>query len=122
MNAGPFMSASAQSSRVNERLLLFTLAAVHFTHIMDYMILMPLGSHLMRVFDISPAQFSRLVAAYSIAAAAAIMPNAAVTPIRPYCRASINRPAPTSKPTKIVIVIEMLSGIMNIMPPTVMAA
>lgn len=55
--------------RLHERLLLFTLAAVQFTHIMDYMILMPLGSHLMRVFDISPAQFSRLVAAYSIAAA-----------------------------------------------------
>jgi MFS transporter, DHA1 family, inner membrane transport protein len=54
---------------VNERLVLFTLAAVQFTHIMDFMILMPLGSHLMRVFDISPGQFSRLVAAYSAAAA-----------------------------------------------------
>lgn len=57
------------SPRIHERLLLFTLAAVQFTHVMDYMILMPLGSHLMRVFDISPAQFSRLVAAYSFAAA-----------------------------------------------------
>lgn len=55
--------------RIHERLLLFTLAAVQFTHIMDYMILMPLGSHLMRVFDVTPAQFSRLVAAYSVAAA-----------------------------------------------------
>lgn len=55
--------------RIHERLLLFTLAAVQFTHVMDYMILMPLGSHLMRVFDISPGQFSRLVAAYSLAAA-----------------------------------------------------
>lgn len=55
--------------RNHERLVLFSLAAVQFTHVMDYMILMPLGSHLMRVFDISPAQFSRLVAAYSIAAA-----------------------------------------------------
>jgi len=59
----------SSSARINERLLLFTLAAVQFTHIMDYMILMPLGSHLMRVFDISPAQFSQLVAAYSLAAA-----------------------------------------------------
>jgi DHA1 family inner membrane transport protein len=57
------------SPRIQERLLLFTLAAVQFTHVMDYMILMPLGSHLMRVFEISPAQFSRLVAAYSLAAA-----------------------------------------------------
>lgn len=54
---------------INERLLLFTLAAVQFTHTMDYMIMMPLGSHLMRVFDISPSQFSQLVAAYSLAAA-----------------------------------------------------
>lgn len=55
--------------RINERLLLFVLAAVQFTHIMDFMILMPLGSHLMRMFGISPAQFSYLVAVYSIAAA-----------------------------------------------------
>lgn len=55
--------------RINERLLLFVLAAVQFTHIMDFMILMPLGSHLMRMFGISPAQFSYLVAAYSLAAA-----------------------------------------------------
>jgi MFS transporter, DHA1 family, inner membrane transport protein len=65
------MASSAQISppKVNERLVLFTLAAVQFTHIMDFMILMPLGSHLMRVFDITPGQFSRLVAAYSAAAA-----------------------------------------------------
>ena len=52
-----------------ENLLLFTLAAIQFTHIMDYMIMMPLGSHLMRVFNINPAQFSWLVAVYSLAAA-----------------------------------------------------
>lgn len=63
------MSAPAQSRTTSERLLLFTLAAVQFTHIMDYMILMPLGSNLMRVFAIDPAQFSRLVASYSLAAA-----------------------------------------------------
>ncbi len=52
-----------------ERAILFTLVAVQFTHILDFMIMMPLGSHLMRVFSISPAQFTYLVAAYSIAAA-----------------------------------------------------
>jgi len=57
--------------RINERLLLATLAAVQFTHIMDYMILMPLGSHLMRTFGIGPDKFSHLVAAYSLAAAVA---------------------------------------------------
>lgn len=55
--------------RVNERLLLATLAAVQFTHVMDYMILMPLGEPLMRSFNIGPVQFSHLVAAYSFAAA-----------------------------------------------------
>ena len=63
------MSGPSPSPRINERLLLFTLAAVQFTHIMDFMIMMPLGSSLMRVFSINPEQFSRLVAAYGIAAA-----------------------------------------------------
>lgn len=62
-------NAHISATKVNERLVLFTLAAVQFTHVMDFMILMPLGSHLMRVFDITPGQFSWLVAAYSAAAA-----------------------------------------------------
>lgn len=52
-----------------ERTLLFTLAAIQFTHIVDFMIMMPLGAHLMHYFHISPAQFSWLVAVYGIAAA-----------------------------------------------------
>ena len=48
----------------SERTILLTLAAVQFTHILDYMIMMPLGAGLMRVFDLSPSQFSQLVAAY----------------------------------------------------------
>ena len=63
------MSGSSPAPRINERLLLFTLAAVQFTHIMDFMIMMPLGSRLMRVFSINPEQFSRLVAAYGLVAA-----------------------------------------------------
>ncbi len=54
-----------------ERTILLTLAAVQFTHILDYMIMMPLGAGLMRVFDLSPSQFSQLVAAYGGAAAVA---------------------------------------------------
>ncbi len=54
---------------VPERTVLFTLAAVQFTHVMDFMIMMPLGANLMRVFGISPVQFSYLVAAYGLAAA-----------------------------------------------------
>lgn len=51
--------------------MLLTLAAVQFTHILDYMIIMPLGPGLMREFSLSPAQFSHLVAAYGGSAAAA---------------------------------------------------
>ncbi len=60
---------TTRSRVVPERTVLFTLAAVQFTHIMDFMIMMPLGASLMRVFGISPAQFSHLVAAYGLAAA-----------------------------------------------------
>jgi predicted MFS family arabinose efflux permease len=49
----------------NERLLLLTLGAIQFTHIMDFMIIMPLGPLLMRVFDINPQQFSLIVSAYT---------------------------------------------------------
>ncbi len=52
-----------------ERATLFALGAVQFTHIFDYMIIMPLGAQLMRVFNISPAQFTQLVASYGLAAA-----------------------------------------------------
>lgn len=49
---------------------LLTLGAVQFTHIVDFMIMMPLGSLLMREFGITPGQFSFLVASYGIAAGA----------------------------------------------------
>jgi predicted MFS family arabinose efflux permease len=51
-----------------ERLLLLILAAAMFTHIMDFMIMMPLGPQLMRLLDISPRAFSLLVASYTITA------------------------------------------------------
>src|SRR6478736_580820 len=51
---------------LSERLLLLLLAAVQFTHIMDFMILMPLGPQLMRDLHIGPGQFSAFVAAYTI--------------------------------------------------------
>lgn len=51
-----------------ERMMLLTLAAVQFTHIMDFMIMMPLGPQLMRLFEINPQQFGFLVSTYSITA------------------------------------------------------
>lgn len=62
-------SASHPQTAAKERAILLTLAAVQFTHILDFMIMMPLGPHLMRVFAISPGQFGRLVAAYGLSAA-----------------------------------------------------
>src|SRR5207249_9674983 len=52
--------------QLSERPLLLLLAAVQFTHIVDFMILMPLGPQLMRQLHIGPGQFSALVAAYTI--------------------------------------------------------
>jgi len=54
--------------RYSERTLLLLLAAVQFTHILDFMVMMPLGQQLMRELTISPAGFSHLVAAYTISA------------------------------------------------------
>lgn len=51
-----------------ERLLLFILAAVNFTHIMDFMIMMPLGPQLMNLLKITPQQFGLAVSAYAITA------------------------------------------------------
>jgi predicted MFS family arabinose efflux permease len=49
--------------------LLLTLAAVQFTHIVDFMIMMPLGPQFMRLFGIGPQAFGALVSAYTFAAA-----------------------------------------------------
>jgi len=55
----------------NEGRLVLILACVQFTNIMDFMVLMPLGPQLMRVMQISPREFSFLVASYTISASAA---------------------------------------------------
>ena len=52
-----------------ERVIVVLLAGLNFTHILDFMIMMPLGNYLMPQFNISPRQFSFLVSAYSISAA-----------------------------------------------------
>lgn len=56
---------------MRERLLLWSLAAVNFTHIVDFMIMMPLGPELTRLFGISDTQFGLLVSSYSLAAGVA---------------------------------------------------
>ena len=64
MNQATPLSAKA------ERSLLLTLAAIQFTHILDFMIMMPLGPHLTRSFNLSVSQFGLLVSAYTLAAGA----------------------------------------------------
>jgi predicted MFS family arabinose efflux permease len=61
---------AAPSSSINERALLFTLAAIQFTYIVDFMVMMPLGPQLTQIFQISDAQFGLLVSAYTLAAGA----------------------------------------------------
>ena len=51
-----------------ELLLLISLAGVQFTHIVDFMIMMPLGPQLTDLFGISLAEFGLLVSAYTVAA------------------------------------------------------
>jgi len=48
--------------------LTLLLAFIKFTHIMDLMIIMPLGPQLERIWGISPQQFGMLVASYTFSA------------------------------------------------------
>lgn len=65
------MSAdTAALPRRRELALLATLAAIQFTHVVDFMIMMPLAPQLMRLWDIGPQAFGVLVSAYTFAAAA----------------------------------------------------
>ncbi|UBM57224.1 MFS transporter [Marinilongibacter aquaticus] len=52
-----------------EKRLLFILASVNFTHIVDFMILMPLGPQLMSIFGIDAQEFGFVVACYGLSAA-----------------------------------------------------
>lgn len=55
-------------SAKNEKIILLLLTVLNFTHIMDFMIMMPLGNYLMPYFEIGSQQFSMLVAAYTFSA------------------------------------------------------
>lgn len=52
----------------SERIILYLLAASQFTHIMDFMIIMPLGEMLMEELHINSQEFSFLVASYTLTA------------------------------------------------------
>ncbi len=48
--------------------LLLVLASMQFTHIVDFMIIMPLGPEYIREMGLTPEQFGRMVSAYTISA------------------------------------------------------
>ncbi len=51
-----------------ERIILFLLASLNFTHILDFIVMVPLGTYLVKAFNLSAFQLSVLVASYSISA------------------------------------------------------
>lgn len=52
-----------------QRILIALMAAVQFTHVLDFVIMMPLGPQLMRTLNINPTQFGVVVSAYTFSAA-----------------------------------------------------
>jgi MFS transporter, DHA1 family, inner membrane transport protein len=71
---GDFPKPSAGAGGVSLRLsaaewgLLLVLASMQFTHIVDFMIIMPLGPEYMKAMSLTPEQFGRMVSAYTISA------------------------------------------------------
>lgn len=59
---------SSTRPHISEKALLLLLATVQFTHIMDFMVMMPMGPQLMRELNIGPDKFSGMVAAYTFSA------------------------------------------------------
>src|SRR5258708_27437397 len=48
--------------------VLFVFVAIQFTHIVDFVIIMPLGDRLRRELEITPEQFGTVIAMYAWAA------------------------------------------------------
>jgi MFS family permease len=49
-----------------EKLILLLLSAIQFSHVLDFMVMMPLGPQLMRVFNITASEFGYIVSSYGI--------------------------------------------------------
>lgn len=54
-----------QLSPAHEKALLWLLALIQFTVIMDFMVMMPLGPQIMQAYSVGPAAFATAVSAYS---------------------------------------------------------
>jgi predicted MFS family arabinose efflux permease len=66
--ASPGSDTPFFSDAKRERNFLLLLACMQFTHIVDFMILMPMGPQLMHTFAMSPARFGTVVSAYTFSA------------------------------------------------------
>ncbi len=65
----PASASAGHLSVRQEWILIAVLASINFTHIMDFVIMMPLGPQLTRVFQINTQQFSFIVSSYTFSAA-----------------------------------------------------
>lgn len=54
-----------------ERSVLILLASIQFAHVMDFMVMMPLGPQLMRIFNLTTSEFGQIVSAYGISSGVA---------------------------------------------------
>jgi MFS transporter, DHA1 family, inner membrane transport protein len=68
MSATPVSAKPAVRFTRPEIILLALMASINFSHIVDFVIMMPLGPILMKTFQINPKQFGFLVSAYTFAA------------------------------------------------------
>lgn len=60
---------AAALSAEHERRVVWVLAGIQFMHILDFVLMMPLGPQLMRLFTLTPRDFGILVSVYMFAAA-----------------------------------------------------
>jgi predicted MFS family arabinose efflux permease len=65
---GPLAPGRAGQEAGRDRAVLLTLAAVQFTSIVDFMVVMPLGPQLMRTLGLTPDRFGLIVSSYTLAA------------------------------------------------------
>lgn len=71
LNIKEYQSSTTQGEtkvHYNENIVLFILASIQFTHIMDFVIMMPMNPILQEVFKISNKEFGLLVSAYAASA------------------------------------------------------
>ena len=63
------MTTTTPLDPARERMLLLTLAGIQFAHILDFMIMMPLGPVLMKELGVGTHEFGLLVSSYTFSAA-----------------------------------------------------